>query len=68
MANEKYRARAAELLDQSKLEQDPEVAATLATVAECFKALAEPRRHRPKRSDHRAYCQSDCERDRRWRA
>ena len=41
MANEKYRARAAELLDQSKLEQDPEVAATLATVAECFKALAD---------------------------
>ena len=41
MANEQYRARATELLDQSKLEQDSEVAAMLETVAECFRALAD---------------------------
>lgn len=41
MANEQYRARGAELLHKSKLQQDPEVAATLETIAECFKALAD---------------------------
>jgi len=41
MAQQQYRARAAELLAQSKLEQDPEVAQTLRTVAACFQQLAD---------------------------
>ena len=41
MAEKDYRARAAELLAQSKLEPDPEVAETLEAVAECFQQLAD---------------------------
>ena len=40
MAEKEYRARAAELLAQSKLERDPEIAQTLQVVAECFQQLA----------------------------
>jgi hypothetical protein len=40
MEVDKYRARAAELHARSELEQDPQVAATLKTIAECFNALA----------------------------
>jgi len=41
MAAQEYRARAAELLERSELEQDPEVAETLKTVAACFQQLAD---------------------------
>jgi len=41
MAPDQYRARAVELLAQSRLEQDPEVAAMLEAVAECFQQLAD---------------------------
>lgn len=41
MAEKEYRARAAELFAQAKLEQDPEVAETLEAVAECFQQLAD---------------------------
>jgi len=41
MANNQYRARAAELLAQSMVEQDPEVVAMLETVAACFRQLAD---------------------------
>ena len=41
MAEKDYRARAAELLAQSKLEPDPAVAETLEAVAECFQQLAD---------------------------
>lgn len=41
MAVDQYRARASELLAQSKIEQDPEVAAMLETVAACFQRLAD---------------------------
>jgi hypothetical protein len=41
MAAQEYRARAAELLAQSKLERDPEFAETLETVAACFRQLAD---------------------------
>jgi hypothetical protein len=39
-AEEKYRARAAELREQSKLVQDPQVAVLLEEVANCFQQLA----------------------------
>ena len=39
-AKEKYRARAAELREQSKLVQDPQVAVLLEEVANCFQQLA----------------------------
>ena len=39
-AEEKYRARAAELREQSKLVQDPQVAALLEGIADCFQQLA----------------------------
>jgi len=41
MAEKEYRARAAELHEQARLEQDPEVAETLEAVAECFQQLAD---------------------------
>ena len=41
MAEKEYRARAAELRAQSKLERDPEVAETLEAVAECFQQFAD---------------------------
>jgi hypothetical protein len=41
MAQDQYRARAAELFVQSKLEQDPQTAAMLETVAACFRQLAD---------------------------
>jgi hypothetical protein len=41
MAEDQYRARATELLAQSKLEQDPEVAAMLEAVGVCFQQLAD---------------------------
>jgi len=41
MAAQQYRARAAELLAQSELEHDPEVAEILRTVAGCFRQLAD---------------------------
>jgi len=41
MAEVQYRARASELLAQSKIEQDPEVAAMLEAVAACFQQLAD---------------------------
>lgn len=41
MAAQQYRARAVELLAQSELEHDPEVAETLRTLAECFRQLAD---------------------------
>jgi len=41
MANDHYRARAAEVLAQSKVEQDPEVVAMLEAVAGCFQQLAD---------------------------
>jgi hypothetical protein len=41
MAEDQYRARASELLAQSKIEQDPEVAAMLEAVAACFQQLAD---------------------------
>jgi hypothetical protein len=41
MAEKEYRARAAELFAQAKLEQDPEVAETLEVVAEGFQQLAD---------------------------
>ena len=41
MAETEYRARAAELLARSRLEQDPQVAETLEAVAVCFQQLAD---------------------------
>ena len=41
MAATEYGARAAELHAQAKLEQDPEVAEMLETVASCFDQLAD---------------------------
>ena len=41
MANNQYRARADEILAQSKVEQDPEVVAMLETVVACFRQLAD---------------------------
>jgi hypothetical protein len=41
MANDNYRARAAEVLAKSKVEQDPEVVAMLEEVAACFRQLAD---------------------------
>jgi hypothetical protein len=41
MAQEQYRARAAQLHAQSKLEQDPERAALMENVAACFQQLAD---------------------------
>ena len=41
MAPDQYRARAAELRAQSKIEQDPEVAAMFEAVAACFQQLAD---------------------------
>ena len=41
MATDQYRARAAELLAQSKLEPDEDTAAMLEAVATCFQQLAD---------------------------
>ena len=41
MATDDYRNRAAELLAQSKLERDPELAELLKTIAEGFQQLAD---------------------------
>ena len=41
MAADEYRARAAELLAQSKLEADRDVAAMLEDIAACFQQLAD---------------------------
>jgi hypothetical protein len=41
MAADQYRARAAELLAQSKLEPDKDAATMLETVAICFQQLAD---------------------------
>ena len=41
MAEEQYRARASELLAQSQIEQDPDVAAMLEMIAACFQQLAD---------------------------
>ena len=41
MAQKQYRTRAAELLAQSKLQQNPDIAAFLEGVAACFRQLAD---------------------------
>ena len=41
MAADQYRARAAELLSQSKLEPDEDAAAMLEAIATCFQQLAD---------------------------